>query len=382
VNDLDVSFARALRDAGIVVPPDCVVAYARALDAVTLTERGPVYWAGRATLIRRPDEIPIYDEVFRQFWDGWRELPGESSSVAVTRVTGVDSDDGVDDDEPPGDDGDDEVDQVLRWSRIEVLRQKDLATCSADELAEADRLIDAMRLDGARRKSRRRHDSRRKVELNLRGTVSEALRTGGEPIHLRWQAPGHRPRRLVLLVDISGSMSSYARALIRFAHAAVVARGDVEVFALGTRLTRLTAGLRSHDADAALAAVTRETPDWEGGTRLGETIGEFVTRWGVRGMARGADVVILSDGWDRGDPAELGEHMARLARVTHRIVWVNPLKASPGYEPLAGGMAAALPWVDEFVEGHAVASLEQLAAMLVRVGNGSDTARSTRRQAA
>jgi uncharacterized protein len=382
VNDLDVGFARALRDAGVVVPPDCVVAYARALDAVTLTERGPVYWAGRATLIRRPDEIPIYDEVFRRFWDGWRELPGDGSSVAVTRVTGVDSDAGVDDDEPREDDGDDEVDQVLRWSRIEVLRQKDLATCSADELAEANRLIDAMRLDPARRKARRRYASRRKVELDLRGTVSEALRTGGEPIHLRWQAPGNRPRRLVLLVDISGSMSSYARALIRFAHAAVVARGDVEVFALGTRLTRLTAGLRSHDADAALAAVTRDTPDWEGGTRLGETIGEFVTRWGVRGMARGADVVILSDGWDRGDPAELGEHMARLARVTHRIVWVNPLKASPGYEPLAGGMAAALPWVDEFVEGHAVASLEQLAALLVRVGNGSDMGGSTRRRAA
>ncbi|MGD9798471.1 MAG: VWA domain-containing protein, partial [Acidimicrobiia bacterium] len=173
------------------------------------------------------------------------------------------------------------------------------------------------------------------------------------------------------LVDVSGSMSAYARALVRFAHAAVTGRGDVEVFALGTRLTRLTAALRSHDADAALAAVSSSTPDWEGGTRLGDTVGEFVERWGVRGMARGADVVVLSDGWDRGDPAVLGGHMARLARVAHRIVWVNPLKASPGYAPLAGGMAAALPWVDEFVEGHAVASLEELAARLRGLGVGA-----------
>jgi uncharacterized protein with von Willebrand factor type A (vWA) domain len=221
-----------------------------------------------------------------------------------------------------------------------------------------------MRLTGARRRSRRRRPSRRHVDLDLRRTVARALRAGGEPIHLAWHAPGQRPRRLVLLVDVSGSMSSYARALVRFAHAAVVGRGDVEVFALGTRLTRLTSALHSHDADAALARVSASTPDWEGGTRLGDTVGEFVERWGVRGMARGADVVILSDGWDRGDPAELGAHMARLARVAHRIVWVNPLKSSPGYAPLAGGMAAALPWVDEFVEGHAVASLEELAGLL------------------
>jgi hypothetical protein len=168
----------------------------------------------------------------------------------------------------------------------------------------------------------------------------------------------------VLLIDVSGSMADYARGLLRFAHAAVTARDAVEVFSLGTRLTRLTPVLATHDADAALAAATEVVPDYEGGTRLGDTIGEFTDRYGVRGMARGAVVVILSDGWDRGDPAQLGEHVSRLSRVAHRLVWVNPLKASPGYAPLAGGMAAALPWVDEFVEGHAVASLEALARLL------------------
>jgi uncharacterized protein with von Willebrand factor type A (vWA) domain len=358
--DIAAGFAGALRTMGVAVPPDCAVAYARALDAVGLDDRERVYWAGRATLVRRPEDVPAYDAAFRTFWDGTTPL-GPDQIETRTSVVAVDEPDAGGEGEG---EGEEEVDRVLRWSRAEILRDKDLATCTPEELAEADRLIDMLRLSGARRRSRRRHPSRRHDDLDLRRTVTRALQTGGEPIRLLWQAPGDRPRRLVLLVDVSGSMSSYARALVRFAHAAVTGRGDVEVFALGTRLTRLTSALRSHDADAALASVSATTPDWEGGTRLGDTIGEFVERWGVRGMARGADVVVLSDGWDRGDPAVLGGHMARLARVAHRIVWVNPLKASPGYAPLAGGMAAALPWVDEFVEGHAVASLEELARLL------------------
>jgi uncharacterized protein len=164
---------------------------------------------------------------------------------------------------------------------------------------------------------------------------------------------------------VSGSMDPYARALIRFAHAAVASqrRSRVEVFALGTRLTRLTRALSSHDPDEAIAAAAAETIDWSGGTRLGDGLRVFNDQWGVRGLARGAVVVILSDGWDRGDPTELGEQMARLRRVARRIVWVNPLKASEGYAPLARGMAAALPYVDDFVEGHSVAALEELAAV-------------------
>jgi hypothetical protein len=170
----------------------------------------------------------------------------------------------------------------------------------------------------------------------------------------------------VLLLDVSGSMDPYAREFVRFAHAAVATRrrGRVEAFGLGTRLTRLTRALGSRDPDEAMAAAADAARDWSGGTRLGDGLREFNDLWGVRGLARGAVVVILSDGWDRGDPAELAEQMARLRRVARRIVWVNPLKASEGYAPLARGMAAALPYVDDFVEGHSLAALEDLAAVV------------------
>ena len=180
--------------------------------------------------------------------------------------------------------------------------------------------------------------------------------------------PGERRRRLVLLLDVSGSMEPYARALVRFLHAAMVGRRDVEAFALGTRLTRLTRELSPRDPDAALARAAEAVTDWSGGTRLGDGLRSFNDRWGVPGVARGAIVVVLSDGWDRGQPEVLGEQMARLQRVAHRVVWVNPLKASPGYAPLAGGMAAALPHVDRFVEGHSLDSLRELALVLSEPG--------------
>ncbi len=189
---------------------------------------------------------------------------------------------------------------------------------------------------------------------------------GGEPIARRYLAPAPQRRRLVLLLDVSGSMEPYARAFVRFLHAAVTSRARVEAFALGTRLTRITRELRSRDPDAALRDAARRVLDWSGGTRLGAVLREFNDEWGVRGTARGAVVVVLSDGWDRGDPALLAEQMARLARVAHRVVWVNPLKATPGYAPLAQGMAAALPYVDEFVEGHSFAALEELAEVIGR----------------
>ncbi|MCU1381204.1 MAG: hypothetical protein JWN29_4187 [Acidimicrobiales bacterium] len=356
--DLAVGFAAHLRLRGLVVPPDTVVGYAKALDALGLADRDGVYWAGRSTLVRRPEDTPAYDAAFADFWDGQAAFIHRSHSSLERRIVAVD----LPQEEGDGE-GEGEADEVLRWSAVEVLRHKDLALLTPEERDEADRLIDALRLAGPRRRSRRRRRSHRGA-LDLRRTVATALRAGGEPVHLAHQAPGERRRRVVLLLDVSGSMADYARGLLRFAHAAVSARDAVEVFTLGTRLTRLTPMLATHDADAALAAATAAVPDYEGGTRLGDTIGEFTERYGVRGMARGAVVVILSDGWDRGDPAVLGEHVARLSRVAHRLVWVNPLKASPGYAPLAGGMAAALPWVDEFVEGHAVASLESLARLL------------------
>jgi hypothetical protein len=199
---------------------------------------------------------------------------------------------------------------------------------------------------------------------DIRRTVRSTIQAGGEPIERHFSAPTPRLRRLVLLLDVSGSMEPYARALLRFVHAAVAGRQKVEAFAMGTRLTRITRELTSRDPDIALRAAGRRVVDWSGGTRLGADLREFNDQWGVRGLARNSIVVVMSDGWDRGDPDELSEQMQRLHRVTHRLIWVNPLKVTPGYAPLARGMAAALPHVDRFVEGHSIAALEELTALI------------------
>jgi uncharacterized protein with von Willebrand factor type A (vWA) domain len=202
--------------------------------------------------------------------------------------------------------------------------------------------------------------------VDRRRTLQRVLHAGGEPTRLAWQRRRSRPRRVVLLVDVSGSMSAYADALLRFAHAATRRlRGPgTEVFTLGTRLTRVTREMAARDADAALRAVADAVPDWSGGTRLGELVKQFLDDWGQRGTARGAVVVVLSDGWERGDATLLGEQMARLHRLAHRVVWANPRAGRPGFAPLAAGMAAALPHVDDFVSGHSLAALERLAAVV------------------
>jgi uncharacterized protein with von Willebrand factor type A (vWA) domain len=357
-----VAFGRVLRAAGLAVPVDRVVSYARALAAVGLARGDHVYWAGRATLLGRPEDAASYDRAFAAFWGGVDLPPARAVEAAppVSLVLAEEGGDGA----PPTDGG---GPRAVRWSPAEVLRHKDFAAYSASEFEEARRLMADLRLAGALHRSRRLRRAwraRGAARPDLRRTARAALRTGGEPLRRAWLAPGARPRRVVLLCDVSGSMEPYARALARFLHAAVAGRGRVEAFALGTRLTRLTRELATRDPDAALAAAAGAVVDWAGGTRLGEGLRAFNDGWGQRGMARGAVVVVLSDGWDRGDPDVLAEQMARLARLAHKVVWVNPLKASPGYEPLARGMAAALPHVDEFVEGHSLASLQSLAEVI------------------
>jgi uncharacterized protein with von Willebrand factor type A (vWA) domain len=363
-----VGFARLLRAAGLDVPVGSTIAFAQALAAVGMQRRDSVYWAGQATLVRRPEDIDVYDRAFAAWWERTATLSLAAAPPVQELVLAFDADG---DDEPEREDDDGERDDTptisVRYSPSEVLRHRDFATYTPEEFAEARRLMSELRLHGAVRRSRRTRPSRhRSGPPDLRRTVRRALRAGGEPINRAFVEPGERPRRLILLCDVSGSMEAYSRALLRFLHAAVVGRGRVEAFALGTRLTRLTRDLSTRDPDAALTAAARRVVDWSGGTRLGEGLRQFNDEWGVRGLARGAVVVILSDGWDRGDPELLGEQMARLHRVTRRIIWVNPLKASPGFAPLARGMAAALPYVDEFVEGHSLASLEELVDVVAR----------------
>jgi len=365
VDRLAVGFARVLRGAGLDVPVGMTLLFAEALGVVGIGRRDSVYWAGRTTLVRCPEDVDLYDRSFAAWWEHVVEVPLASPTdrevVLAFDQEGDDTDAGDDTEES------DAPVMSVRYSRAEVLRHRDFAHYSPQEFAESRRLMEDLRMAGAMRRSRRMRPSRRsRGRPDLRRTVRRAIRAGGEPIDRAFVEPADRPRRLVLLCDVSGSMEAYARGLVRFLHAAVVGRGRVEAFAIGTRLTRITRELSSRDPDAAIAAAAKRVTDWSGGTRLGEGLRQFNDEWGVRGMARGAVVVILSDGWDRGDPEVLGDQMARLHRVAYRVVWVNPLKSSPNFAPLARGMAAALPHVDEFVEGHNVASLEHLARVVSR----------------
>ncbi|MFZ9109233.1 MAG: vWA domain-containing protein [Ilumatobacteraceae bacterium] len=356
-----VAFGRVLRGAGLRVPLDSVVTFVQCLDAVGITDRNRVYWAAHTAMVRRPEDREAFNVAFAVFWD--RISAGEDPHhIAEETVSlAADSDDAEGDDSTER--GDDSL--SLRFSAVETLSKKDFATYSDSELAEAQRLMQRLRFVGSPRRSLRlRHSRSRRAQVDVRRTVRSSFAHLGEPVRRQWRAPSERMRRLVVLLDVSGSMEPYARAFLRFMHAAMVGRQRVEAFTLGTRLTRITRELSHRDPDKALARTSQQVADWSGGTRIGECLRMFNDRWGVRGLARGAIVVVLSDGWDRGNPEVLGEQMQRLSRVAHRVVWVNPLKVTPGYAPLARGMAAALPHVDAFVEGHSLEALEHLAAVI------------------
>jgi uncharacterized protein with von Willebrand factor type A (vWA) domain len=364
-----VAFARVLRGAGLRVPLGSVLTFVDALGRMRLDDRDQVYWAGRATLVRNPEDIPLFDRSFDVFWLA-ASADGDEDEMEPLHITLAVDDDSDGDDDPGSSDPSDDPQITLRFSAMEVLRHKDFADYSSDELHTAQRLMSQLRFIGPPRRSFRQRRSRRGSRPDLQATMRAALRTGGEPIIRHWTEPGERLRRLVLLVDVSGSMEPYARALLRFVHAAVSGRQRVEAFAIGTRLTRVTRELNSRDPDKALAQAGTRVVDWSGGTRLGDCLRGFNDQWGVRGMARGAIVVVLSDGWDRGDPEVLRSEMERLQRVAYHVIWVNPLKVTPGYAPLARGMAAALPYVDSFVEGHSMAAMEELAAVIATERRG------------
>ncbi|MGD9573276.1 MAG: VWA domain-containing protein, partial [Thermoleophilia bacterium] len=245
-----------------------------------------------------------------------------------------------------------------------ALRSKDFATCTAEEIALLARLMTRLRVRPPMRRTRRRAPAR-SGDPDLRRTLRQAMRTGGEPIDRRWRRRRTRRRRLVLVLDVSGSMSTYSRALAMFTHAALRSGPDWEAFAFGTRLTRVTRALAEADPDAAFAAAAAEVADWDGGTRIGESLRTLLDEHAR--SVRGAVCVILSDGLDVGDPALLAEQMERLSRLAHRVVWLNPLKGAEGYAPLARGMAAALPHVDEFRAGHNLRALEEMADLVTRL---------------
>jgi len=362
-----VGFARTLRAAGVDAGPDRVQSMIEALHGLDMLNPRDVYWAGRLTTCSGPDDLDRYDRCFTAYFSGQEPGPPKlAPQVTVYRQVAVPAPRDNDPEEPGG-----ERDKTLAAaSETEVLRARDVTRLSMTERAEVNRLIQLLDTDGAMRRSLRYTPARRGA-LDRERTVRAMLRRGGETSKLYHRAHRYRPRRVVMLVDVSGSMSPYADALLRFAHVLVRRRGRAaEVFSVGTRLTRLTRELRHRDVDAAMAAVSATIPDWSGGTRLGDELKEFADQWGQRGMARGAVVIVASDGWERGDVTQLGAQMERLHRLAHRMVWVNPHKAQPGYEPLTAGMRTALPFVDDFVEGHSLGALEELARLIGREHTG------------
>jgi uncharacterized protein len=357
-------FARALRANGVAADPTRLATAVEALTHVDPLDAEQVYWAGRVTLCAEPDDLPRYDAVFDAWFRG--RLPGPATpraSTAPGRVVQLRPVAGPDaTDEPSADEGDEHLPTAA--SDSEILRHRDVTELTDLERDEINALI-AVLAPRVGARPTRRHRPGGRAGYDVARTVRAMMAAGGEPARLARLRPRAKPRRLVLLLDVSGSMSPYADVLLRFAHAAVrVAPAATEVFTLGTRLTRITRPMRHRDPEQALRAAGTAIPDWSGGTRLGESLQAFLDLWGQRGTARRSVVVVASDGWERGDAALLAEQMARLARLAHRVVWVNPHRGKDGFAPVTAGMTAALPHVDDLLAGHTLAALHTLADVI------------------
>ena len=357
-----------MRAAGARVGIDELIGAHRALAAVDPADRSAAYFALRATLCSRHDDLVAFDAAFSELFvprpTPVPELPEEleAAGLALPRV-GVPAEEVAVPMEA-------EADVVpSAWSDAELLREKDFADYTDAERQVARRVMRRLAGAGPRRPSRRTRRARRRgspphaARPDLRRTVRSSLRTGGDPVERHWREPSERPRPLVLVCDVSGSMEPYARMLLQYMQACVAARRRVEAFVFGTRLTRITAELAGRDPDRALERAAGAAGDWSGGTRIGDALATLNREHGRR-IGRGAIVVLLSDGWDRGDPEQLSAEMARLGRCAHTLIWLNPLKAHPGYEPLTRGMQAALPHVDHFLSGNSLASLAHLADVM------------------
>ena len=361
-----VTFGRVLREAGLEIGPGRVADALRALDAVDLARQDDVYFSLRQTLVSRHDELELFDRAFNAWFLRAPVLPqARERSDTEPPTRGGDVALEIRSPQTVDEEAGEELERGA--STVELLRDKDFAELTGDELRRVRELMVTLAQNRPRRLSRRRTADPRGDLLDVRRMIRRSLRTGGDPVERPFRARKDVPRKLVVLCDVSGSMDSYARALLLFLHATVGAGRGVEAFAFGTRLSRLTPDLALRDPDAALARCTEAVVDWGSGTRIGASLREFNAVYGRRGLSRGAIVLIVSDGWEREDPELVGREMAKLARAAYAVVWVNPLKGNPQYQPLAGGMRAALPYVDRFLPGHNLRSLEELAAVLAGI---------------
>jgi uncharacterized protein len=367
-----VGFGRLLRRRGLPVGTGRILTFCRAVAALDRIDRTGIYWAGRVAMVARKEDLPAYDTAFAEWFPGRRArdvmamISGQDQRLGVPPELEVLLDQGIPEDswEPAEGDEDGETPVGVLASGAEVLRAKSFDDLTEDERIQADRVIRALAVHLPTRRSRRYRPSPYGRRFDQRRTLRASLRTQGEPFRRAWRDRRDRARPLVLILDVSGSMSAYSRALMQFGFAAMRAGRRVEVFCFGTRLTRVTRALARTEPDEALREVAASVVDWNGGTRIGASLKELLDRWSQHVAMRGAVVVLCSDGLERGEPALLAAQVARLSRLSHRLIWVNPLKGSPRYEPLARGMAAALPHVDVFLAGHNLESLESLCGIL------------------
>jgi uncharacterized protein len=362
-----VGFGRVLRDAGLEVGPGRIQDAMRGLEVVGLLRRDDVYHALRCTLVARREELDAFDAAFAAFWERGASTPAPELGLEVPRIEPPAAPPATDreDDGGAGDDGGEETTLLLAASPDERLRRRDFADMTVFELRRLRRLMERLPEVSPTRRSRRLRAAPGAEEVyDARRTLRQAMRTQGLPLDQAFRTRKQVPRKLVFLCDVSGSMEPYARAMVMFMQAITVAGRRVEAFAFGTRITRLTPHLRKLDPARSLASAGSLMPDWGGGTRIGESLKGYNDTWGRRGLTRGAVVVIVSDGWERGGLDLLDAELARIARQAHRVVWVNPLKGHAGFAPLAGGMRIALRHSDAFVEGHNLVALEALADVL------------------
>ena len=394
-----VRFGRLLREMGLKVSPGHLLDFLSALEYVGWTRRDDVKAAGRTTLISRHEDIPLYDEAFDAFWRAVDHSHAHEGLVLADderpnaeqqrrRLTDAQHRDAQakerEGDEKQGDknrhagkkevtdasesdQSKTEMDVVRTYSASELLQEKDFESFTAEELYEARRVMQLMRLQTSERESRRTKRAAAGRTIDMRRVIRNNMRYGGEPIDLSYRRPKMKRRPLVLICDISGSMERYTRLLLQFVHTLENSLDHVEAFVFGTRLTRITRLLRRKDIDDALDDVSKVVQDWGGGTRIGESLHTFNYEWARRVLNQGAIVIVISDGWDRGEPELLRDAMAHLQRNCFRLIWLNPLLGTAGYQPLTRGMQAALPYCDDFLPANNLASLEALANLLVEV---------------
>jgi len=385
-----VGFGRALRRAGLGVDLAAAIDFARSLEIVDIGDRDQVKAAGAAVFVRRKDEREPYEATFDRYWRGrldlgvegvlndeWSELvPADGQAGEEPPLHGDERMERSEDEsgmpvpgehEEVSDEGEADVLSIApdAYSRLEALRHREFDRMTPAELRDAERLVDLLVPKLERRRTRRYELHPHGRRLAPRAMFRRNLSTGGEIVEWVWRRPTRRPRPLVVICDISGSMERHSRLLLRFVQALSASSAvRTESFVFGTRLTRVTRLLRDRDRDRALARVADSVTDWAGGTRIGESFHEFNVRWARRSLRTSGVVIVVSDGWDRGDPALVAVESARLRRNCHRLVWLNPLAGTAGYQPLAAGMRAAFPYIDDFLAAGTVASLERLGEVL------------------